>query len=162
MVCVREFFKKVLKPYEVQGFLPNVLLMLPRVLMGSLLAFIFSSELLGTPWARGDLDFMEVNPWFVEKVRNFGFPFDLMPRAFAWSAAITTAFGGILLILGANTRITAFFIVCMKFITIAFREWDGTWEVLEVFSIFCFGLFFLGFGAGKYSLDYYITRRFQF
>ena len=159
MVRVRQFFKKVLKPYEVQGVLPNVLLMLPRVIMGCSLTFIFSQELLGTPWSDENLGFLQVAPWFVEKVSNFGMPFSLMPKVFAWSAGFTTALGGILLIFGINTRITAFFIVCTKFITILFRAWDGSWDILPVFTFFCFGLFFLGFGAGKYSLDYYITNR---
>ncbi|TLF44345.1 DoxX family protein [Maribacter aurantiacus] len=158
MVRVRQFFKKILKPYEVQGILPNILLLLPRVIMGCLLTFIFSKELLGTPWADEGLELLQVAPWFVEKVSNFGIPFSLMPKTFAWSAGFTTAMGGILLIMGANTRITAFFIICMMLITILFRAWDGSWDILPVFSFFCFGLFFLGFGAGKYSFDYYFSR----
>ncbi|WP_099545232.1 DoxX family protein [Maribacter sp. 4G9] len=161
MVRLRYFLSQALKPYQVDGVLPNLMLLFPRVFMGFLLAFIFSNELLGTPWSDEGLQFLQVAPWFVEKVSDFGMPFSLMPKAFAWSAAITTALGGILLILGMNTRITCFFIVCTKFITILFRAWDGSWDILPVFSIFCFGLFFMGFGAGKYSLDYYIVNRFH-
>lgn len=51
---------------------------------------------------------MEVADWFVIAVTNFGPSFDFMPYVFAWSAGFTEAFGGILLALGLNTRITAF------------------------------------------------------
>lgn len=157
MVRVRHIFFEVLKPYEIEGILPNFLLLLPRITIGYLLAFVYSNELLGTPWADEGLSFLQVAPWFVEKVADFGLPFNLIPKTFAWSAGLTAALGGILLIFGANTRITSFFIICTMFITILFRAWDGSWDILPVFSFFCFGLFFIAFGAGKYSLDYYVT-----
>ncbi|WP_339627675.1 DoxX family membrane protein [uncultured Maribacter sp.] len=153
--------KKLIIPFRVDRLMPNILILIPRVLIGYLLSFVFAVNKFGTPWTSKfiGLELFEVSDWFVKLVEQFGTPFTLMPEMFAWSAGFTEALGGILLMLGLNTRITAFFITTTMFVTIAFRPWDGSWNIIPIFIFFCLGLFFMGFGSGKFGLDYVLTRR---
>ena len=153
--------KKLIIPFRVDRLMPNILILIPRVLIGYLLSFVFAVNKFGTPWTSKfiGLELFEVSDWFVKLVEQFGTPFSLMPELFAWSAGFTEALGGILLMLGLNTRITAFFITTTMFVTIAFRPWDGSWNIIPIFIFFCLGLFFMGFGSGKFGLDYVLTRR---
>lgn len=154
-------FKKLIVPFRVDELIPNILILIPRILTGYLLSFLFAVNKFGVPWTPKlmGLELFEVSDWFVKLVEQFGTPFSLMPELFAWSAGFTEALGGILLILGLNTRITAFFITTTMFVTIAFRPWDATWSIIPTFIFFCLGLFFMGFGSGKFGLDYVLTKR---
>ncbi|MDO6472347.1 DoxX family membrane protein [Maribacter sp. 1_MG-2023] len=153
--------KKLIIPFKVDALLPNVLILIPRAITGYLLSFVFAINKFGTPWtpASVGLAYFEVSDWFVALVTQFGIPFSFMPELFAWSAGLTEALGGILLILGLNTRMTAFFITVTMFTTIVCRPWDGSWNIMPTFIFFCLGLFFMGFGSGKFGLDYLITKR---
>ncbi|WP_051941826.1 DoxX family membrane protein [Maribacter forsetii] len=153
--------KKLIIPFKVDALLPNVLILIPRAITGYLLSFVFAINKFGTPWtpASVGLGYLEVSDWFVALVTQFGIPFSFMPELFAWSAGLTEALGGILLILGLNTRMTAFFITVTMFTTIVCRPWDGSWNIMPTFIFFCLGLFFMGFGSGKFGLDYLITKK---
>ncbi|MDC6389367.1 DoxX family protein [Maribacter sp. PR1] len=162
MVRALRLFRKVLIPFEVDGFLPNLLILLPRILMGSLLAFKYAPNKFGTPWTpeRMKLSTLEVSQEFVAYIAYQGYPFDLTPEVYAWSIGFMEAFGGLLLIVGLNTRITSFFVFLTMLMSIFVRSWDGSWDILPVFFFFCLGLFYLGLGAGKFSLDHYLFRQF--
>tara|TARA_R110000744_G_scaffold73008_5_gene146388 strand:- start:68 stop:556 length:489 start_codon:yes stop_codon:yes gene_type:complete len=153
--------KKLIIPFRIDALLPNVLVLIPRIFTGYLLSFVFAVNKFGTPWTpkSAELGLLEVSDWFVDLVRQFGVPFSYMPEFFAWSVGMTEALGGLLLILGLNTRITAFFVTITMFTTIVFRPWDDTWSIIPTFTLFCLGLFFMGFGSGKFGLDYFITKR---
>lgn len=153
--------RRWITPFRVDGFFVNFLLLVPRVVTGVLLAFVYAPEKFGTPWTPRSMGLgqLEVADWFVQSVSDFGVPFTMMPYVFSWSACFTEAFGGILLILGLNTRITSLFIVTVMVITIFFREWDGAWSIFPTFVFFCLGLFYLGFGSGKFGLDYWYSQR---
>ena len=122
-------FKKLIIPFRVDELMPNILILIPRVLTGYLLSFVFAVNKFGTPWTPKsmELQLFEVSDWFVKLV--------------------------------LNTRITAFFITITMFITIAFRPWDGSWNIIPTFIFFCIGIFCMGFGSGKFGLDYLFTRR---
>ena len=153
--------KKLIIPFRVDGILPNILILIPRVITGYFLAFVFAIDKFGTPWTPKylELGLFEVSDQFVAIVKQFGVPFSLMPEIFSWSAGFTEAFGGILLIIGLNTRITAFFITTVMIITIIFRPWDGSWNIIPTIMFFCLGLYFMGFGSGKFGLDYLLSKR---
>ena len=152
--------KKWITPYATDSFLINLFLFVPRAIMGALLAFVYAPDKIGTPWTSKELQlsFLEVSDEFVAYIAYQEYPFDTMPHLFAWSIGFLEAFGGLLLILGLNTRITAFLVFLTMTMSIFFRKWDGTWDIIPVFSFFCLGLFFFGFGSGKWGLDYYLTR----
>lgn len=161
MKPLTRIFKNLIEPFRIDGILPNLLLLIPRILMGFGLAFIYAPQRFGTPWtpdAMG-LELFEVTDEVVEIVRQGGTPFNLMPEVFAWSIGFMEAYGGLLMILGLNTRITSFFVFITMGLAIVFRSWDGTWDVFPIFVFFCLGLFFMGFGSGKFGLDYLLYKK---
>ncbi|MGB3150461.1 MAG: DoxX family protein [Maribacter sp.] len=111
-----------------------------------------------TPSSLG-LSFLEVSDEFVAHIAYQGYPFDVMPEFYAWSICFMEAFGGILLIIGINTRMTAFFVFLTMAMGIFFRKWDGTWDIIPVFTFFCISLFLMGFGSGKWGLDYWFSQK---
>jgi putative oxidoreductase len=115
-------FKKLIIPFRVDAVMPNTLILILRVLTGYLLSFVLAINKFGTPWTPKlmGLELFEVSDWFIKLVEQFGPPFSQMPELFAWYAGFTEALGGILLILGLNTRITPFFITSTMFVTIVF------------------------------------------
>ncbi|MEH6772239.1 DoxX family membrane protein [Maribacter arcticus] len=153
--------KKLIIPFRVGAVMPNTLILILRVLTGYLLSFVLAINKFGTPWTPKlmGLELFEVSDWFIKLVEQFGPPFSQMPELFAWSAGFTEALGGILLILGLNTRITPFFITSTMIVTIVFIPWDLSWNIIPTFIFFCLGLIFMGFGSGKFGLDYVLTRR---
>lgn len=160
MACVICEYKKILKPFDVNGIFPNLILLFPRVLMGYFLAFKYAPNKFGTPWTPDymNLSLFEVSTEFVDHIAFQGFPFDTMPFLFAWSIGFMEAVGGLLLIIGLNTRVTSFFVFLTMAMSIFVRKWDGSWDILPVFLFFCMGMFYMGFGAGRYSLDYRLSQ----
>ncbi len=157
-----QYLHKVIPPFRLVGVLPNFILLLIRVLAGFALSFVYGAEIFGMPWTPEEinLSLFEVADWFVVEVSHFGPPFEYMPWLFAWSAGCTMTIGGILLILGLNTRATAFFIVATKFITIMFRSWNETWDILPTFILFCLGLVYILMGSGRFGMDALLTKRY--
>lgn len=156
------YLHKMIPPFRIQGIFVNVLIMMTRVVGGFFLSFVYGAEVFGMPWTskKYDLAFFEVADWFVVEVSQFGPPFEYMPRLFAWSAGFTMAIGGILWVLGLNTRATAFFVAITMFITIMLRSWNDTWHILPTFLLFCLGLVFLLLGSGRFGMDAMITKRY--
>ena len=160
MVCMLCEYKKIIKPFDVNGFIPNLIFLVPRVLMGFFLAFYYAPNKFGTPWTPDamNLSLFEVSEDFVKHIAYQGYPFDKMALLFAWSIGFMEAVGGLLLIVGLNTRVTSFFVFLTMSMSIFVRKWDGSWDILPVFLFFCISMFYMGFGAGKYSLDYRLSR----
>lgn len=95
--------------------------------------------------------------WFIQDTANMGFPF---PAFFAWIAALYEFFGGILLILGLFTRPAAILNVFVTFTaTFIYHKGDiiGSGLLSFFFMIMCICI--LLFGAGKFSLEYLITKQ---
>ena len=94
--------------------------------------------------------------WFIQDIANMGFPF---PGFFAWMAVLSEFFGGIFLILGLFTRPAALLNVVVTF-TATFLYHNGdignSGLISFFFMIMCLYIFL--FGAGKFSLDYFINR----
>ncbi len=161
MTFIARQIKRWIIPFEVDGFVINFLVLLPRVITGFLLAFKYAPQKFGTPWtpqALG-LSFLEVSDDFIAEIAMQGYPFDLTPGFYAWCICFMEAFGGILLIIGLNTRMTSFFVFLVMVMAIFFRSWDGSWSVFPIFIFFCTSLFLMGFGSGKFGLDHYIAKK---
>ena len=163
MTYIVRRIKKWIVPFEVDGFLSNFILLVPRVIGGALLAFKYAPQKFGTPWTPSSLglSFLEVSDEFITEISMQGHPFDTTPKLFAWSICFMEAFGGILLILGLNTRMTAFFVFLTMVMAIFFRTYDGTWSVFPIFIFFCTSLFLMVFGSGKFGVDHYIAKKFN-
>lgn len=91
-------------------------------------------------------------------MNNVGIYF--LPIFWGFLGASTEFFGGIALVLGLGTRIASFFLTLMMVVAFFFHYHKG--DTFQVYSfaltmIIIFMSFFI-IGAGKYSLDYYLTR----
>lgn len=94
---------------------------------------------------------------FTEFVTSLGVP---APQAMAFLAAFAESFGALLLAIGLLTRPAAFMIVCTMSVAIfgahggaGFAKQEAAWMYLVP------ALMFLLKGAGKWSLDYFISRK---
>lgn len=92
---------------------------------------------------------------FVEGVGDLGFP---VPVIFAWMAAISEFFGGLLLAVGLLTRPAAFLIVGTMFVAAFIRHWEdpvfGPGASKEMALLYlCAAVAFLGAGGGRFSID---------
>lgn len=97
--------------------------------------------------------------WFIQDTANMGFPF---PTFFAWVAVLSEFFGGILLMLGLFTRPAALLNVFVTFTaTFVYHSGDIGGSGLTSFFFMIMCICILLFGPGKFSLDYFINRKFE-
>ena len=103
MSIVLGIIHRVVRPVALGG-LPELVLAVPRVVAGLLLASEFGASKFGLPWSPSDkeLGLFEVASWFPEDVAQFGGPFALFPWFFAWMGAASEALGGLSMVLGAG------------------------------------------------------------
>jgi putative oxidoreductase len=117
-------------------------------------ALLFLRFYAGITIMSAGLDKLPLKDWMVEQVVSLGFPF---PVLFAWIATFSEFAFGFLLIFGAITRLSGF----MLAITIGVAAF-GFHKVLPFIDMhitqyfFWIFVFFTIFGAGKYSLDYFL------
>ena len=92
----------IITPVNINGWVSNILIAIPRIIGGLLLTIDFGSSKFGMPWTDSEknLSLFQVAPWFPEDVAKFGVPFSLAPVFFAWMAAASEAIGGLLLVFG--------------------------------------------------------------
>ena len=96
---------------------------------------------------------------FIERVGEMGFP---APELFAWGATAAELGGGLLLALGLLTRPAALLIALnMLVVTLLAHAGDpfGDRELGLLFGVIAFAFVFLG--AGRYSLDALLRRRYE-
>lgn len=159
---VKSVFIKLTEPKEIEGFFANLVLALPRILAGFFLATMFGGDKFGVPWSIADTGLMlfGVVDWFPEDVAKFGFPFSEAPVFFAWMGAASEAIGGMFLLLGLQTRISAFLISCTMLTAIFLQKWGGPlWGMLPAMGFLWVSLYATVFGSGKFGLDYLITKK---
>jgi putative oxidoreductase len=94
---------------------------------------------------------------FTEGVAGMGIPF---PQMMAFLAAFAESFGALFLAIGLLTRPAAFMVLCTMSVAIfgahggaGFAKQEMAWLYLVP------ALMFLLKGAGKWSLDYFISRK---
>ena len=150
-------------PFGIDGVFPNLLLLIPGILSGYGLTFVYAPRSFGTPWTPDviGLESIKVSDVTVEIVRKGEAPIDLMPEVFAWSIGFMEAYGGLLMLFSLNTRLIPFYVFLIMGLVFVFRSWDGSWAAFPIFVFFCLGLFFMGFGFGNYGLDYLLKKKFN-
>lgn len=152
--CLSRFFPRELP--EILSVIPlvknwrnllvNVGLLWLRVLMGLGIAMhgygkIFSGRMDG----------------FAAAVESMGFP---LPVFFAWSAAISEFFGGILIALGVGTRVFAAFVFITMTVAAFVRHFGDPLRVKELaLAYWVMSSALVLTGAGVYSLDHWIFTR---
>lgn len=93
----------------------------------------------------------------VDGLTGMGFP---MPEVFAWLAALSELLGGIFLALGLATRPAAFFMTFTMGVAAFVAHSSDPFNVKEMALLYFFvGLFFVFRGAGKWSLDSFLSKK---
>lgn len=88
---------------------------------------------------------------FVAAVRGMGFP---APEAFAWSAALAEAVGGLLLAAGFLTRPAAFAVAVTMGVALFGVHWHDPWADQELAALYgAAALAVLFAGPGRLSVD---------
>jgi putative oxidoreductase len=152
---------RLLRPMDLP--LPaELLLLVPRIVCGYMLTMYFGAPKFGLPWSPPDnnLGFFEVAWWFPNDVSAFGPPFSWFPALFAWMGAFAEGVGGVALLLGLGSRVFAFLVMCTMLVAIFCQQWQaGYWNMLPATGFVWFSLFTMVLGAGRFSLDAWLSRR---
>lgn len=160
---MKKLIKKLASEFKKINKYRDVVLAIPRITCGLLLAFNFGSSKFGMPWSMSEeLPLFSVSEWFVEDVHAFGGLFALTPFLFAWLAAASETIGGLFLALGLKTRAASFFIMCTMLVAIFFQKWgQGVWAMLPAMGFLWVTIDRLVLGAGTFSLDHLISQFFK-
>ena len=154
--------RQLTTPVTFSHWTADLAIALPRILCGLLLTLDFGSSKFGMPWTDPEqgLALFQVAAWFPEDVAAFGPPFSWAPGLFAWIGAASEAIGGLLLVLGLQTRISAFFVGCTMLVAIFFQKWGAsTWEMLPAMGFLWMSVYCLILGSGRFGLDYLLSKR---
>ncbi len=102
-------------------------------------------------------DMQSVGDWF----KTLGYPF---PHLNAYLAGTTELLGVVLLFLGLGTRFISLLLIFVMIVAITtvhlkngFSSGNNGFEIPLYYAIMLFTLF--AFGAGKYSLDYFLCNK---
>lgn len=96
-------------------------------------------------------------PWFIDDVAAMGFP---LPVFFAWAAALSEFFGGLLLIAGLATRPAALLnVVVTATAAFVYHGADIGQSGLTAFVFLAMCVTLLLAGPGRFSLDGLLARR---
>jgi putative oxidoreductase len=158
-----DFSKKIITPFDIKGWISNILIAIPRIIGGLLLTIDFGSSKFGMPWTDSEknLSLFQVASWFPEDVAKFGIPFSIAPVFFAWMAAASEAIGGLFLALGFQTRISSFLIACTMLVAIFFQKFgEGTWNMLPAMGFLWISIYSIVLGSGKIGFDYLHSKKF--
>ncbi|RSK41112.1 DoxX family protein [Hymenobacter perfusus] len=153
--------RPLFEPLVLLHWWQDALLIIPRVVCGYLLTAEFGVAKFGLPWSPADnnLELFEVAFWFPNDVAAYGGIFALLPGFFAWMGAASEAVGGLLLLLGLGTRVSAFLISCTMLVAIFMQQLpQGMWNTLPAAGFLWAALPSLVLGSGRFGLDYLLAK----
>ena len=157
-----KLLQKITKPILMPTWAQDLVIAIPRIVCGYLLCFDFGSAKFGLPWSPIDnnLGLFEVAFWFPKDVAAYGGIFAFCPAFFAWMGAFSEAVGGLLLLLGFQTRIASFLIVCTMLVAIFMQQiHNGLWMCLPAMGFLWVTIFTLIQGSGRFGIDYLLTKK---
>ncbi len=156
--------KKLFKPIAIESWWQDLALSIPRIVCGYLLAFHFGSDKFGMPWSPEDknLGLFEIAFWFPNDVATYGGIFEKFSVFFAWMAGFSEAVGGLLLVLGLQTRLSAFLILVTMLVAIFMQQiQNGMWNTLPALGFLWVALYCVVIGSGRFGLDYLISKKWR-
>ena len=156
--------KRITDPILMPSWWQDLMLLMPRLVCGYLLTSNFGASKFGLPWSPADknLGFFEVVFWFPQDVSAYGGIFKMFPVFFAWMGAFSEAVGGIFLILGLQTRIFSFLILCTMLVAIFIQQiGNGAWNMLPAAGFAWVSLYTMIMGSGRFGIDYFISKKFK-
>ncbi len=155
--------KKLIKPINLPYWWQDALLAIPRIICGYLLATEFGAPKFGMPWSPVDnnLGFFEVAFWFPEDVKSYGGIFAVFPAFFAWMGAFAEAIGGLMLLVGFQTRVASFLIICTMLVAVFMQQLPqgGLWNALAAMGFLWQAIYTLLMGSGRFGADYLIAKK---
>jgi putative oxidoreductase len=155
-------FIKIITPINLAKWWQDALIAIPRIVCGYLLTTDFGAAKFGMPWSPADknLGLFEVAFWFPEDVKAYGGIFASLPVFFAWIGAFAEAVGGLMLLVGFQTRIAAFLIICTMLVAIFMQQINqGTWMMLPAMGFLWVAIYTLIMGSGRFGADYLIAKK---
>jgi len=156
------YYRQLITPTALSSWASDILIAIPRIIAGGLLAFSFGSDKFGMPWTASgvELSLFEVAEWFPKDVAEFGGLFAMFPVTFAWLGAGSEAIGGLFLLAGLQTRLSSFLIACTMLVAIFFQKWGGpVWHMLPAMGFLWVAMTGIALGSGRIGLDYLLSRR---
>ncbi len=162
MVQLKSFLKFITLPIVQKHRLMDLMFTIPRVICGLLLTAMFGADKFGMPWTAStqNLNLFEVAAWFPQDVAEYGGIFAIAPVFFAWMGAFSEAVGGLLLLLGLQTRIASFLIMCTMLVAIFMQKWNqGVWGMLPAMGFLWVTVYHLFLGSGRFGLDHLISKK---
>ena len=155
--------KKLLQPIMMPYWLQDFLFTIPRIVCGYLLTIDFGAAKFGLPWSPPDnnLGLFEVAFWFPNDVAAYGGIFALFPAFFAWMGAFSEAVGGLFLLLGLQTRIASFLILCTMLVAVFMQQFNnGMWNMLPAMGFMWVSLFTMVLGSGRFRIDFLLSKKY--
>ena len=159
-----KFLMRLTNPILLPCWWQDLLVLIPRLVCGYLLTSDFGSSKFGLPWSppQNNLGFFEVAFWFPNDVAQYGGIFKMFPVFFAWMGAFSEAVGGIFLLLGLQTRIFSFLILCTMLVAIFMQQMgNGAWNMLPAAGFAWVSLYTMVIGSGRFGIDYLISKKFK-
>ncbi len=157
---MKKLILKLIKPTEASWAM-DIALAIPRIFYGYLLTAEFGSPKFGLPWSDPDknLKLFEVAFWFPNDVAEYGGIFAIMPAFLAWMAAFSEGVGGIAWILGFQTRIFSFLILCTMLVVVFVHQIQyGYWNMLPGMGILWISAICMIAGSGRFGLDFLTSK----
>jgi putative oxidoreductase len=139
----------------------DLLMAIPRMVCGYLMTANFGADKFGMPWSPVDknLGIFEIAFWFPSDIAAYGGVFLLAPVFFAWMAGFSEAVGGLLLMVGFQTRIASALIMATMLVAIFMQQiQEGMWNTLPALGFLWVGLYHLILGSGRFGIDYLLTK----
>jgi putative oxidoreductase len=154
--------KKIIDPILMPRWWQDALIAIPRILCGYLMTTSFGAEKFGMPWSPADknLGLFEIAFWFPADVAGYGGLFASFPVFFAWMAGFAEAVGGLLLLLGLQTRLASLLIIITMCVAIFCQQLaQGLWNVLPALGFLLICIYTFVIGSGRFGIDYLIAKK---
>ena len=154
-----KLLKKITNPILMPFWWQDLMIAIPRLVCGFLLCTSFGADKFGLPWSPVDknLQLFEVAFWFPNDVETYGGIFAAFPVFFAWMGAFAEAVGGLLLLVGLQTRVASFLIMCTMLVAIFMQQWSqGLWMMMPAMGFLWVAIQNLILGSGRFGIDYLI------
>ena len=162
MIQLKSYYKFITTPVLQTHWSIDLVFAIPRILCGLFLTAMFGADKFGMPWTAEsqNLNLFEVAAWFPEDVASYGGIFSTAPIFFAWMGAFSEAVGGLFLMLGLQTRIASFLILCTMLVAMFMQQWDrGLWAMLPVMGFLWVAIYNLFLGSGRFGIDNLISKK---
>ncbi len=106
------------------------------------------------------LDKWPASEGFIAHVEELGFP---LPVVWAWAAVVGEAIASLCMGLGLFTRLSAFMMGATMFVAAVINHADDPYGAAEkAYLYLAISLLFVWLGAGRYSLDGLVRKKYDF